>query len=417
MASVAAVLLLAAAIAGLVWLPRAGFAAPFALGALAVASGLVSPVGAADALRPLLAPLAFVLCAVPLAVLLDELGFFEEVARLVGGSRHYLGACWVLAGAVTALLNLDAAVVMLTPLYVRVAERRRVPAIVLCLQPLLLSCLASSALPISNLTNLIATPVAGLSTLGFLEHLAPPTLAASTVGWWCYLRLLRRDEFAGRPEGPGASRARLRAAPSAEIAADTRAPDRRLLALGGAFVMACVAGFIAAPSIGAAPYEVAAGGDVVLVALTRRLPWRAVPGRSVVTVLGLGVLADALATHVPIDSLLGGSSPAGMLRDVGVLAVGGSALNNLPALLVTLHRLAAHGSWSLWAALAGDNIAPLALPTGTLAALLWLETVHRLGVRFRERDYLRVAWRVALPSLVAAVAVLLGLRAAFGPGQ
>ncbi len=406
MATIATAVLLAAALGGLVGLRRVGFALPPVLAGVAVASNLLPPHDAVQALRPLAAPLAFVLLAVPLAVLLDEIGFFEELARLVGGTRHYLGAGFVLAAAVTALLNLDAAVVMLTPLYVRLARRRRVAPIVLAIQPLLLSCLASSALPISNLTNLVAAPVAHLSTAGFLVHLGPPTLAATLAGWWAYRRLLESGRLAGSPapEVPAPPE------PSAP------APDTRVLVLGGLVVAACVTGFLTVGALGGQPYEVAAGGDLVLVALARRLPWRVVPWTSIATVCGLGVLAAALAAHLPVDALLGGGSLTGMLRDVGVLAGGGNLVNNLPALLVALHRLPAHGKWESWAALLGDNVAPLALPTGTLAGLLWLETVRRLGVDFAERDYLRCAWRVALPATVAGTIVLVGLRALLGAG-
>ncbi len=388
------ILLLVAAVAALIWLPRIGFLIPPVLGAVAIGAGLLGPRASLHALSPLLAPLGFVLAAVPLAVLLDELGFFEELARRISAGRHYLGACWVLAGLVTMLLNLDAAVVMLTPLYLRLAERRRVDALALCLQPLLLSCLASSALPISNLTNLIATPALGLSSVGFVVHLGLPTLAATGVGWLAYLRLPR---LAGIAAATPASPSRLSA-------------DRRALVLGGIIVAACVAGFLATSDLGGAPWEVAVGGDLVLIALTRRVPLRVVPWKSVGTVLGLGILAASIAHRLALAGLFGTSSPLGMLRDLGVASIGANLVNNLPALLVSLPHLPAHPSWSAWAVLLGANVAPLALPSGTLASLLWLETVHRLGVSFSEREYLALAWKVALPSLIAAAAALLALR-------
>ena len=104
--------------------PWLTFAVPPILAVAAVAGGVLGPAEAGDALRPLAAPLAFVLLAVPLAVMLDELGLFEALAGTVAAGPRYLGGCWVLAALVTALLNLDAAVVLLAPLYVRVARRR-----------------------------------------------------------------------------------------------------------------------------------------------------------------------------------------------------------------------------------------------------------------------------------------------------
>src|SRR2546428_495183 len=103
-------------------------------------------------LRPLGAPIAFLIVAVPLAALLDRLGFFAAGAAVVGRGRHLALGLWVLGALVTTILNLDASVVLLTPLYVRIARRCGLDPLALAFQPVLLSCLASSALPVSNLT-------------------------------------------------------------------------------------------------------------------------------------------------------------------------------------------------------------------------------------------------------------------------
>ena len=187
MHAVVSIGLLIAAVAGLLTprLRAVQWLTPVVLAGVALASGIASTAVAEDAVRPLLAPLAFVLLAVPMAVMLDRYGLFEELAQVVAGGRRYLGGLWVLAALVTALLNLDAAVVLLSPLYVRIAERREASRLALALQPALLSALASSALPISNLTNLIAVGRLHLSTWGFVEHLGLPR-------WW-------RARWAGSP--------------------------------------------------------------------------------------------------------------------------------------------------------------------------------------------------------------------------
>jgi hypothetical protein len=76
-----------------------------------LAAGIVVTAGgfplsmAGHALRPLVGPVAFLLAAVPLAVLLDRLGFFARLAdrltRRGGGS----GRLWVLAAVVTTTLD------------------------------------------------------------------------------------------------------------------------------------------------------------------------------------------------------------------------------------------------------------------------------------------------------------------------
>ena len=66
----------------------------------------------ADQWSSLWPALAFLLAGVPLAALLDRLGFFAAAAAVT-----------------TAVLNLDTTVVLLTPLYLRLARRAEVDPI------------------------------------------------------------------------------------------------------------------------------------------------------------------------------------------------------------------------------------------------------------------------------------------------
>ena len=133
-------------------------------------AGVVTLHSARVTMRPLAAPLAFVALAVPLAVMLDEVGIFEELAGRAARSPRVVGACWLLAAAVVALLNLDAAVVLLTPLYVRTARQVGLDPVMLAFQPVLLAMLASGVLPVSNLTNLIAASHLSLTSTDFLDE-------------------------------------------------------------------------------------------------------------------------------------------------------------------------------------------------------------------------------------------------------
>ncbi|MGH9058736.1 MAG: SLC13 family permease, partial [Acidimicrobiales bacterium] len=228
--------LLGGGVAGALARPRRlpAWVVPVVAVAVALAAGAVRPPAVLGSVRALDTALGFLLAAVPLAVLLDRLGFFESMARLLSRGRHMVAGLWVLAAAVTTVLNLDASVVLLTPLYVRVARRTGRSPLALAFQPVLLAALASSALPVSNLTNLIVVAHTGIGPLDFLAHLGPPSLAATVVGWWCYR---------GAP-GVDASSHDARAPAPAET------PERRPLVLGGAIVVAVLVGFVAGPGFG-----------------------------------------------------------------------------------------------------------------------------------------------------------------------
>ena len=127
----------------------------------------------------------------PLAIVLDRIGVFEALAATVDGGKHLVGGLWLLATAVTIVFNLDASVVLLTPLYIRIAHRHGYPPEMLAFQPALLACLASNPLPVSNLTNLIVAEHFDLSVGEFLRHMVLPTFAACLVGVALFRRASR----------------------------------------------------------------------------------------------------------------------------------------------------------------------------------------------------------------------------------
>ena len=384
-----AVVLLCAGVAGAIGRPRGAPAwfVPAVAAALAVATGtLPDP---ASALRPLAAPIAFLLCAVPLATLLERVGFFDAAARTLGHGRHLALGLWVLGAVVTTILNLDAAIVLLTPLYAQIARRCGIDPLALAIQPVLLSCLASSALPVSNLTNLIAASARHLSTTAFLAHLGLPSLAATVVGWFVYSRVVRP----GRPSVP-----------------DTGSADRHALVLGAVIVTGVLLGFVIGPGVGLPEWATALSADAVLVGLTRQLPVRNIPWGVALVAAALGLLAAGAAAELNFHGLLDGSGNLDYLRITAVSALGANAANNLPALLVLLPRTGT----GIWALLLGVNVGPLVLVTGTLAALLWQAGLQSIGIPISAAYFTRIGLRVMPPALVAAFVVLVLLRPIVG---
>jgi arsenical pump membrane protein len=398
------IVLLVAGVAGAVTRPLRlpAWVVPVAAAGGDLAAGAIGPAAAGRALDPLAAPIGFLLTAVPLAILLDRLSFFSSLAEVLARRGRGAGALWVTGALVTTVLNLDAGVVLLTPLYVGYARTTGRDPFALGAQPVLLACLASSALPVSNLTNLIAQSETGATTVDFLSHLALPSLAACVVGWLCYRRVFPHDSLAvGSPDGAGGGAA-------TRTALDTR----RALTTGGIVVVLVLVGFTVGHSFGVEPWMVALGADVVLVARQRALPWKDVPAGTALVAASLGVLAAAAVVHLPVHRVVGGGSVADLARTAGVTALGANVVNNLPALLVTVPVMGGHHPPALWAILVGVNMGPVLLVTGSLASLLWLDSLGRLGVEARARDFTRIGLRIGLPAAAAGLGVLLALRAA-----
>ena len=228
-----------------------------------------------------------------------------------------------------------------------------------------------------------------------LAHLGLPSLVAVTTGWWAYAR--RHPTRLG-PSGPAATR---------------RAGDRRALRLGGAIVAAVLVGFVVGPVVGVQPWMTALAADIVLVVVTRHVPWRDLP---VLTAAGVAAIGAVVALVVPADALrdlLHRSAPAALAGVAGLATVAANAVNNLPAVLVG-SRAVHHTTWGLWAWLLGVNAGAVLLPLGALANLLWLRIVRTEGIAIGPRTYARAVVPIAFPALVAAIATLVVERVVTG---
>jgi arsenical pump membrane protein len=104
---------------------------------------------------------------------------------------------------------------------------------------------------------------------------------------------------------------------------------------------------------------------------------------------------------------------------VGLVSAGGSAvLNNHPMAILNMMALqgGAGGSRApLLAALIGGDLGPRLLPMGSLAGLLWLETLRRHGEHVSVARFATMGAAVLLPSLAATLAVLALESAYFAP--
>lgn len=358
-----------------------------AAGALVgLATRSVSATGAWSSLGALRDPLLFLALAVPLAVTLDEIGVFEAIAAEFNGGRHLVLQLWWLAAAVVTVFNLDAAVVLLTPLYIRIARRHGLPIEALAFQPALLACLGSGVLPVSNLTNLIIAERFGLGVGEFLGHLAAPSIAATALGYWAYRSVFRLD-----PPGKALDAPR----------------DHRALRRGLPIIAFVLLGLTLGNAAGVPAWVVAAVALAWAMSLTGRLRWRAVPTSAIVTAGSLAVLVAAAVPHLPLDQIFHRPGTAGDLAIVAFGALGSNIANNLPIVLAGSAAMTAPGQ--AWPLLIGTNIGSVFLITASLSGLLWRDTAERAGVSVTARRYASVGIRVGLPAVVAAVLVSLVL--------
>ena len=407
MSEAAALVVLAACLVAAVtrprWAPDWAVAAGGA--ALLVVVGVLSLKGAREALGQLGPTVGFLAALLVLADGCRRAGMFEALGAWMalgsrGQPRRLLAMVFIVAAATTAVLSLDATVVLLTPIVFATAARLRTNA-----RPHVYACthLANSAsllLPVSNLTNLLAFRASGLSFARFGGLMALPWLAALAIEW-----LVLSRAFAGDLRRPG-----LRST------ANLERPELPTFAL--VVVALTLVGFALSSLIGIEPVWIATAGAVAMVVRERPDPRgvvRAAEPTFLVFVLGLGVIVRAASEHglsTAVDAILphGTALPALVLVAV-ISAALANLLNNLPATLIILPVVAVSGPGAVLAMLVGVNVGPNLTYVGSLATLLWRRIVHAHDHETDMGEFTRLGALTVPPILVAStVAMWLALK-------
>jgi len=169
-------------------LPEAVAAVPAAI--VVVVVGALSGREALAEIAQLLPVVLFLAAILVVGDMCEAAGVFrwagEQIGRGSGGSgKRLLLLVFVAASVVTAVLSLDATVVLLTPVVLATTRKVRVPAKPHMYASAHLANSASLLLPVSNLTNLLALRASGLSFLRFALLMVVPWLvviASSTAG-------------------------------------------------------------------------------------------------------------------------------------------------------------------------------------------------------------------------------------------
>ena len=384
-------------------LPEATVAVPAAI--LVV---LVGPLTAADALAELrsIGPtIGFLAAVLILGHLCESEHVFTWIAAVCasisrGRPRRLLVTTFALASVTTAVLSLDATVVLLTPVLLTTSSRLRVAA-----RPHVYACthLANSAsllLPVSNLTNLLAFTATGLSFAAFTSLMAGPWLVCILVEF-----LVFRWYFAADLVGHG----------TVDPQPLPPAPVFALTVLTGTLV-----GFLVVEPVWAA---VAGALLLGIHAFLRRL----VTPTGVVRAAGLPFLAFVVALGLVVTAvqraglqdILAAIIPAGhalpqLLAIAGVAAVLANLVNNLPAVLLLLPVAAGGGPGAVLAVLIGVNVGPNLTYLGSLATLLWRRVLIHRDAEPTLADFTKLGLATVPACLATATVALWGALQLWG---
>jgi arsenical pump membrane protein len=391
--------------------PEAVVAVPAA--ALVIVTGAVSAHRALTEAARLGPVIGFLAAVLVLAQLCQDEGLFRACgAWLARGTRpgrpatRLLTRVFAVASVVTAVLSLDATVVLLTPVVFATAARlgaRAKPHVYGCTH---LANSASLLLPVSNLTNLLAFAATGLSFPRFAGLMALPWLAAIAVEYVVFRRFFRADLYAAPTSG--------------QVVEHVEVPVFALTVLA-----LTLAGFAVTSLAGINPAWAAAAGAAVLGvrALARRRTspaeiWRAAGIPFLAFVLTLGIVVAAVTSNGLASALRhlvpGGTSLPALLATAALAAVAANVINNLPAVLVLLPLAAPAGAASVLAVLIGANIGPNLTYAGSLATLLWRRVLREHDAEPDIGEFTRLGLLTVPAGLILAVLALWAARHVIG---
>jgi arsenical pump membrane protein len=386
------------------WRRAPDWAVAVAAAVVVVLVGALSFHGARTAIGRLGPTVGFLAALLVLADGCRRAGVFDALGALMAFSsrrrpRRLLAMVFLAAAGTTAVLSLDATIVLLTPIVFATAARLPTsprPHVYAC------SHLANSAsllLPVSNLTNLLAFAACGVSFTRFAALMALPWLVAIAAEWVVLSRVFR-DELRQTGEPPdGGSGAAHR-------------PHMPAFAL--TVIALTLVGFGISSLVGVAPVWFATAGAV---ALTVQRPPDSViqligaaEPTFLVFVLALGVVVTAAGDHglsSVVDSLLprGASLPA-LLGVAAVSAVLANLVNNLPATLIIVAVVSASAPGGVLAMLIGVNVGPNLTYVGSLATLLWRRIVHAHDEDVDLGEFLKLGALTVPATLVVSTAAL-----------
>jgi len=284
--------------------------------------------------------------------LFDELGALA--ARTPGGGTALLAALLLVTAAVTAVLNLDTAVVFLTPVLLHAARRSGLGEEPFLYGAVFMANSASLLLPGSNLTNIIVLAHDHVSGSTFAARLWPAWGAAVAVTI-AFLAVVFRGTLH----------------PTVPPAVD-RPPFRPRAGSVAVAVVTVLVLVLARPAI---PVLAVGAASVVLAR---------VPLRAAVRAANPALLGGVLAVAVLLGTLARAAHGLGRLAThtgrwtTAWLGVGAAVLvNNLPAASVLSAQLPAHPR----ALLLGLDLGPNLAVSGSLSAVLWLQVARASGAK------------------------------------
>ena len=364
------------------------------------------------AINPLKILVLFISMTV-LSIFLDELGFFRFLASLIlkrakSGQMKLFIYLYITVSVLTVFTSNDIIILSFTPFICYFAKNAKIDPIPFLAAEFVAANTWSMALIIGNPTNIYLATASGIDFLSYLKVSILPTLAAGTVAF-LMLFLLFRKKLRAPIEGE-----------SEQVVIE----DKLLLWVGIAHLSICTIMLAIGSYIGVEMWLVSAcavGSLIIfngviavvrkkkptpLLGCAKRVPYELVP--FLLSMFTMIVILTREGVTGNIANLLG--------TDFTVLKYGvasflsANVINNIPmsVLFSSIIELSeANRMSAVYATVIGSNISAFFTPIGALAGIMWSGILNEHGYKFSYLSFLKIGIIIAVPTLFAALGVLL----------
>ena len=350
-----------------------------------------------------------------LSIFLDELGFFRYLASVTlkkakNGQMKLFLYLYIMVSILTVFTSNDIIILSFTPFICYFAKNAKINPIPYLAAEFVAANTWSMALIIGNPTNIYLATAYGVDFLSYAKTMILPTLFSGIIAFMALL-LLFKKKLSTPIEG---------------VAEDVVIEDKLLLWVGIAHLGICTILLAIGSYVGLEMWLVSLISvisllvvniiiaiirkqkPVALIGSLKRGPYQLIP-----FVLSMFVMIVCLSSK-GVTGIIGeffGESHT--VIKYGVTSfLSANVINNIPMSVLFSSIIETIGSndvaiRAVFATVVGSNIGAFLTPIGALAGIMWTNILNEHELKFGYVDFLKIGVTVAIPTLLAALAVLM----------
>ena len=350
-----------------------------------------------------------------LSIFLDELGFFRYLASVTlkkakNGQMKLFLYLYITVSVLTVFTSNDIIILSFTPFICYFAKNAKINPIPYLAAEFVAANTWSMTLIIGNPTNIYLATAYGVDFLTYAKTMILPTLFSGIIAFMALL-LLFRKKLSAKIEGE---------------ADDVVIKDKLLLWIGIAHLGVCTILLAIGSYVGLEMWLVALISVISLIVVNvvvsiirkekpvallgalKRGPYELIP-----FVLSMFIMIVCLSskgvTNV-IGEFFGETHP---VLKYGVTSfLSANLINNIPMSVLFSSIIETIASetvaiQAVYATVVGSNLGAFLTPIGALAGIMWSNILNEHELKFGYLDFLKIGVTVAIPTLLAALAVLM----------